>query len=341
MDNDICVGVYELLSNYGYSLMDIYKVINDKSSFDYDRDKLVLMIGNSYKYLLGKGYTYDEIKRVSLSYPGNLYISDSKRKEIENIFLELGMSFEEFKNFSLKCVNIYAYSSDRIYNYINFFRGLGYDDQYIVKFFKRVPIIFRSSVNNLNKLYNDMIDYSFSKEDVFKIGKNFLSFWTHNFNKIMVVIDIFMSIGFKKMDVIEIIKLSPSLIGYDKNTITGKFDELIKLGFSKKEIMDIVCVYPTIMTSNIDRTKNILEFFTEIGLYNKLLDDPKSFFMQAIESSYAKYCYYIDNNIVINEDTYRRLFLDWKRFCDWYDISKSDLLEKYNYDEYKSNLKKR
>ena len=341
MEDNKNMDVYEILSRYGYADGEIDKIINDKSSFGYDVNKLGTIIDNSYTYLSNKGYTYEEIKKMALSFPGVLSTSNGKRKIIEDVFLGLGMSFLEFKRISLKCVNIFSYSEERICSYINFFRNVGYLDKDIIKIFKIVPLIFRVSINNLEKFCNEMISYGFTKEEIFKIGKNFPSFWSHNFNKVNIIIDTFIVLGFSKEEVKKIIMLSPSLIGYNKETILEKFEDIMMLGFTREELMGVIRIYPTILSADVNRTREILDFFTKIGLREKILNDPKSFFMQGIESSYAKYYFYMDNDVEINDNTYRRLFLDWKRFENKYGIGKEELLEKYSYDADMKNIVKK
>lgn len=327
------IDLVGMMLEYGYSFKEIDKIINDATTFNFDKNRLGLMIYNSYRYLVAKGYSLNEIKKMSLSYPGNLYVSDKKRMEMEKIFLELGMSLEEFRKFSLKCVNIYAYSKERVCSYIGFFRNLGYEDRDIKKIFMLSPMIFRSSVSNLDKLYNDMLNYGFSMEEIFNIGKNFCSLWSHNFDKIMDIINTFISLGFNRDEIKEIIVRDPSLIGYGVDTICDKYNRIIDLGIDKDEINGVTIEYPSIINSDTQRTEKIINFFSNIGLRKKIIDDPKNIFIQSVEVSYARYCYYMDSGIEINEDNYKKLFFGWQYFKKVTGISKEELLEMYKYED--------
>lgn len=334
-------GIYVdmLLYEYGFTYEEVNLIIRDKSFFKYDDSKLGMMVLRNYKYLLDKGYSLDEIKRMALGYPGSLCVSDNKRQIIENIFLELGMSYNDFKKIVICYGNVWSYSKDRICSYIEFFRNLGYSNEDIVNIFRKAALILRSSVDNFKKLYNFMIDYGFSKEDIFVIGKNFPGFWSHTFSKVVSIINVFILYGFTSQEAINILVKSPSLLGYGDGTIKDKFDKLFILGFTKEEIINIINIYPSIINCDIDRTSAILDFFTNIGLRNKAIEYPHYFFKQGIESSYARYCFYMDNNIDINEDTFRRLFVGWKYFEKTFKVSKLELLDKYKYEDSKCKKK--
>ena len=61
--------------------------------------------------------------------------------------------------------------------------------------------------------------------------------------------------------------------------------------------------------------------------------------MQSTALSYARYMFYKENGIEINETNYRKLFMGQKRFEKQYGIDKSTLLEQYNYQEYLNSKK--
>lgn len=332
------IDVYRLLGEYGYTIGEIEKIINDKSAFDYDKSKIGLMIHRSYKYLVAKGYSLEDIKKMSLIYPGNLYVSDMKRQAIEKVFFGIGMRLDEFRCFSLKCANIYACSVERINGYVSFFRNLGYDNKTIVKIFMISPLIFRSSVNKLNKLYNDMIKYTFSKSDVIQIGRSFPSFWSHSFAKVQEITDIFIEFGIDKNKIVGMIKMNPSILGYSVDTIRTKYYRLLCLGIEKNDLNNIILVYPSIINADTDRIEKIMDFFIGLGLANMIVEDPKRIFIQSIESSYARYCYYKDLGIEISEKNYKKLFMGWQEFYKTTGISKEELLEKYKYSD---DVKKR
>lgn len=333
MDKEYYNG-FLLLEKYGFSYEEVVKIMDDCSFEKIEDNSLGIILDNSCKYLLDRGYSFNELREMVLLSPRCLIASDSKRQIVEDTFLQLGMTMREFRTISIKCTNIYSYSKERIDSYINFFRDLGFDNKEIIKVFKYVIFIFRSSISKLKKLCEDMKNIGFTDEDIYVIAKGNPTFWTHNINKIEDIINTFSFLGFSFEQIIIILRRSPSLFGYSRDTIVYKFNELINLGLSKEELRYIVCIYPTIINASIDRTKEIIEFFKGLGLYECLLEDPRNFFMQGLETSYARYCFYIDKNKVVDKESYIKLFLGWKKFEKLYGIGKDELLERYPYNKY-------
>ena len=322
-----------LLQKYGFTYEEIVKIIDTCSFSRVENDSLGIILDNGCKYFINKGYTLNEIRTMVKFYPRCLIVSDGKRKIIEDIFLDLGMTWEEFKKMTIKNSNIYSCSKERVDEYINFFKGIGFNNKEIVKVFKYVMFIFRSSVNNFKKLCNDMKMLGFNDKDIYMIAKSCPSFWTHNISKINNFINTFNGLGFDFDEIKTILRKSPSLIGYGDSTIIYKFNELIGLGFSKEELKNIILEYPTIINIDIERTREIIEFFKGIGLYDSLLEKPKYFFMQGIESSYARYCFYIDKGKEISKNSYIKLFCGWKRFERLYGIGIEELIKTSPYSK--------
>jgi hypothetical protein len=320
-----------MLEKYGFSYEETIRIVNDISFNRIEDEVIEIIVENNINYMVNKNYSSSDIKKIVSMSPRCLTVSDKKRKVIEEILYDIGMTDEQIKKLSIKSGNVFANSMGRVMDFIAFFRNLGYENEIIVKIFLRTLNIFRTSIYKLEKLYDDMLEYGFSRKDICHMGKIYPTFWSHSFNKIKSLLDTFVSIGFSKEKAISILSKSPSLIGYGASTIIDKFNQLIDLGFEKDKLINIVSEYPTLINSDINRTKNIVEFFDSIGLFDCLLAAPKGFFIQGIEVSYARYCFYIENNIEINMKNYRKLFLNQKQFKKAYNISNLELMQKYNY----------
>ena len=340
MDKKEYLNIYSLLEKYGFSYDEVVKISDDCAFERIDNGTLGVIFDNSCKYLLSKGYSVEDIKNMVLISPRCLIVSDAKRKVIEDTFLELGMTQEDFRIMSIKCGNVFAYSKERIDEYINFFKEIGFSNKDIVKVFKYVMFIFRTTVVKFRMLYEDMLSLGFTKEDIYIIAKGHPAFWTHNINKVENIINTFINLGFSMKQARNILRRSPSLLGYSDSTIINKFNSLLELGFSLEELIFIVSEYPSIINGDIDRTSDIIEFFKSIGLYESLLKNPKSFFMQGLDTSYSRYCYYMDKGKVVDAENYSKLFYGSKKFEKYYGFSKEDLLLKYPYDRDKVIKKK-
>jgi hypothetical protein len=109
MKKDDYLKSYLLLRKYDLSYEEVVKIMDECSFYRVEDNSLITILDNGFKYLLDKGYSLGEIKKMVNLYSRCLITSDNKRKKIEDAFLELGMTFDEFKSMSIKCGNIYAY----------------------------------------------------------------------------------------------------------------------------------------------------------------------------------------------------------------------------------------
>ena len=61
--------------------------------------------------------------------------------------------------------------------------------------------------------------------------------------------------------------------------------------------------------------------------------------MQSVQLSYARYNFYKDNDIEIDESNFSRLFVGQKRFEKQYEVTKEEILERYPYNLKNENIK--
>ena len=87
---------------------------------------------------------------------------------------------------------------------------------------------------------------------------------------------------------------------------------------------------PTLFGLSIEKIKQKITFLKQIDLDFIAIEDTKKL-MQSIDLTYARYMFFKDRGIVINEENYRRLFYNTKQFEKQYGIDKTTLLERYNY----------
>ena len=133
-------------------------------------------------------------------------------------------------------------------------------------------------------------------------------------------------------------KQLPSLFGLSIENIKQKIDDLISLGYSYDDVIEMTRSLPTLFGLSIENIKQKITFLKQIDLDFIAIEDTKKL-MQSIDLTYARYMFFKDRGIVINEENYRRLFYNAKQFEKQYGIDKSTLLEKYNYQEYINSKK--
>ena len=196
-----------------------------------------------------------------------------------------------------------------------------------------------SNLKNI-ELCNFLLDLGFTNEEVIKIVFD-PSFFVTYYDKVDIMVkngyQYLIEKKFEKEKIKKIILRYPGILTFSsdkKNRVENYFNGL---GISNIEFRNMIYRCPNLYGYTVDRIKKHFDFFNNIGLHDELCHNPKSFFMQSIESSYARYMFYRDMHVEINKDTYRRLFYGWTWFKKTYDVTRDCLLEMYNYNNIDSN----
>ena len=139
--------------------------------------------------------------------------------------------------------------------------------------------------------------------------------------------------GLKYEEVITITSTFPSLLSLSINTIETKMNNIIKFGYTKEQILIMIKNFPFILGLNSKNIKDKIDFYRAIGIDNIILEDTRQL-IQRVDLSYARYCFYKDKGIIINQDNYINLFMSQKRFIEVYEITNKGLMELHNYEDY-------
>lgn len=127
------------------------------------------------------------------------------------------------------------------------------------------------------------------------------------------------------------------LNNYKPETLKKKIEKINvymnKLGYSREEVIKMTKSLPSIYGSDKDTIKQKVDFYDSIGLHELAINNTKNL-MQSVSLSYARYMFYKEKNIEINDKSYNKLFINQKQFKKAYGITKEELLEKYDYQEY-------
>ena len=150
------------------------------------------------------------------------------------------------------------------------------------------------------------------------------------------LITVLCNFGYTKEESKEILN-TYSLNAYKPETLKKKIEEINmymeKLGYSKEEVIKMTKSLPAIYGYSIDNIKQKIDFYDSIGLHELAINDTKKL-MQSVSLSYARYMFYKEKNIEINDKSYNKLFIGQKLFEKAYGITKEELLEKYYYQAY-------
>ena len=149
----------------------------------------------------------------------------------------------------------------------------------------------------------------------------------------------FVELGYNENEYVEIVN-TYSIITMKPETLMRKVKEnyefLISLGYSKEEVIKMTKSFPQIYGFSIENIKQKIEFYDSIGLHSLVIVAPKSL-MQSTKLSYARYMFFKEKGIVIDETSYRKLFVGQKQFEKQYGLTKNEILQKYPYEEWQAS----
>ena len=144
------------------------------------------------------------------------------------------------------------------------------------------------------------------------------------------------SLGYSKEEIIKMTKNLPAIYNYSIGNIKQKIEDLEALGYSREEVIKMTKNLPSIYGFSIENIKQKIEFYDFIGLHSLAVIDSKKL-MQSTKLSYARYMFFKEKGIVIDETSYRKLFVGQKQFEKQYGLTKNEMLQKYPYEEWQAS----
>ena len=180
----------------------------------------------------------------------------------------------------------------------NFLLSLGYSEAEVIKMTKSSPSIYSLSIDSMKKKIEDMKELGYSEAEVIKMTKSL-----------------------------------PAIYSYSIDSMKEKIEDMKELGYSEAEVIKMTKSLPQIFGLSVENMKQKIEYYNSIGLHNLPVIDTKQL-MQSVQLSYARYMFYKERGITIDETNYKRLFISQKQFERQYGKTKEELLAKYDYAKY-------
>ena len=328
-------NVRQYMFSIGYDDGMIDKIINSYSLIRMKEDTLFLNIQNVIRELTGElyGYTKEDVVKMTKSFP-TLYSLDANyiRKRTLEI-MKLGYTHDEVLKMIKLYPTIYSFGIESMKKKIEDMVELGYSRDEVIKMTKSLPSIFGKSMNNVKKKIEDMMVLGYTKEDVLKISKSIPSIYSQNIESINQKLLDFMQMGYSKKDVIKITRKVPSIFSVGASHLKNKMLEIMKLGYSYDEVIQLTNKFPIIYSLSIDTILKRISFYQSIGVTDFILNDSYKL-MQSTKLSFARYMFYKEHDVSVENNDYRKLFISAKNFFKKYGITNVDLIKKYNYDLY-------
>ena len=196
-------------------------------------------------------------------------------------------------------------------------------------------MLFRS-IGNIKQKIEDMKKLGYSREEVIKMTKSFPSIYNFNIENIKQKIEDMEELGYSREEVIKMTKSMPQIYGLSIENIKQKIEEMKKLGYSREKVIKMTKSLPQIYGYSIENIKQKIEFYDSIGLHCLAVIDPKKL-MQSTKLSYARYMFFKEKGIAIDETSYRKLFVGQKQFEKQYGLTKNEILQKYPYEKWQAS----
>lgn len=282
-----------ILKELGYQDKDIDSMLKSAALNSFSEETLGKRIKENYEFLLMLGYSSREIVKMTRSNPV-IYARTKK--------------------------NLNAKIEDMI--------KLGYQKKEVVKIAKAEPSIYGYSTDTIKAKIERMIFLGYSKTTVLKMTLLFPRLYGLDIQNIKTKIDELKSLGYTQEDIINMTKVYPSLYGYTANNIGQKLDILIKSGYMKEEAIKMTKCFPGIFGYANDNLIQKIEFYNSIGLHDLIAKKAKAL-MQSIELSKARYSFYKEISVDIDDTKMHKLFMGQKQFQKIYNYSSNELIDKY------------
>ena len=292
------MNLEELFIQLGYTQQEFNHFIGDYSLARLKYETLYKNVVQMYQFLVSIGYTKEEVLKITKSHP-----------------------------------SIYGYPIESIKQKIDDMISLGYTKEEVLKISKIIPNIYGRSIKSIKQKIDDMISLGYTKEEVLKITKQSPSIYGYSIESIKQKIEDLINLGYTKEEVLKMTKSFPPIYGCTIENIKQKIEELINLGYTKEEVLKITKSFPSIFGFIIESIKQKIVFYDSINMHELAVINAK-YLMQSISLSFARYMFLNTKGIDVTMSNYRILFAGSKRFEKQHNITKKQLLEMYNYENY-------
>ena len=368
------VTLKEEFIKLGYTEEDYKDILNSLSISNMKNETLKSHLKDIFEYLSKNGYTKEDIIKMTKDFPKLFsYNIDGIDKKVKDI-IDIGYTKKDVIKMTKDLPQLFSYGKENIKKKIKDIEAIGYTEKEVFKMTKNMPQLFGLSIDTINKKIDDAIELGYTKEKVIKITKSMPQFFSLSIDNIKKKIDDIIELGYTKNEVIKMTVNSPQIFGLSIDNISKRIDDIVAIGYAKEEVIKMSIYFPQLLCLSIDNIqqkiddimaleyqkeevikmtiiipqlfgysieniKQKMEFYDLINIREVIVIDPRML-IQSVNLSYARYQFYINNEITIDITNYKKLFVEQKKFEKMYGITKKDLLKKYDYNKYKEEKEK-
>ncbi len=340
--------VIDYLKGLKFSEADIKKILlRDPKLFAVSKDSLDEVFRNLHKLGFNKTQALAILKKApssfnSISTIPNKFksIKDLEVQTSENQSIPLGFDKRQVVKMISDSPTILTYNNNAIRKKVSTLYELGFEPNAIKQMLIKSSPLLCLSPNTVKKKFNYFETIGYSKKQAIKVLQNMPTLFNLTSKRINSSFDNMQKYGFDRDTFKEMTVSHASLLNLTNKLMNSKLQALEKLGFSKEDVINITQAAPTLITSSIEMTRDKIEYLRSIGLGSIITKSPTNL-ITSTATIYARYEYFKSRKppIQIDDEHYANLFITWKNFEKKYGINKEDLLQQFNYDEFKQKQK--
>lgn len=319
------------LSNQTYSYEEALQIIKvNPNILGYSKKNLTTHISD----IMEMGYSKRAVFKMIQDFPNLLGVGIDSMRDKANAFIRLGYTEKQVIRMTKSFPNLYGYDTTRYADRFQKFTEFGYTKEQFIKMSVSQPNLYGFDFDTVTSKIDKMVELGHSKEHVIKITASAPSLLNNEAKTVASKHQTFLDLGFYPKEIDTMVYQQPTLYTLSVENIRNTILDIEKLDFERNQVLWICLNYPAIISARIDSTKEKVDYLREIQLEPAILKKPK-ILIQSVALTYAKYEFYKDQGIEIDMDNYNLLFNSQKDFESQYDVSKEELLEKYDYQVYK------
>ena len=131
----------------------------------------------------------------------------------------------------------------------------------------------------------------------------------------------------------------PKILTYKQESVLNTFKLLKSMDYPDRMVQYITIKYPAIYGSSLENIYYKLQYYNSIGIHFAPIITPKNL-IQSVDLTYARFEYFKTISYdPVHGGNFRHLFWSNSQFTKRFGKTNEELLEKYDFKEYKKILK--
>lgn len=267
--------IEDKLIGYGFSKREVKKIVSQNN--ERSEQEVLSSIDDKFRYFSSLGFKNEEINKIIYNFPRVLGLLNDNLDTHYEMLDSLELTSLEKRKVVKRYSHFYSISKNKFDERINYFLNKGFLIIQVGRMVVKLPSLLGIDI----KKYDDVFSF-------------------------------FESHGYSSLEIKDIVLGFPCIFSYSLDLLEEKFTVLSKY-FSLENIKRVTCDYPAIFGSLISSIDEKLKFVFDNNLNSFIINNPKDL-MQSIDLTKERMKVLERNNMPINEDNIKLLYMDRRRF---------------------------